>query len=178
MSNLSLQSANPFIQIAEDEPEGREMPLRDARKMHWTLERRQLQMENQRLQKQLEAAHKRIRILQLQHSAEDATVISTAVTVQTGSSVQTLEKSTSVWKLRFPFFFHGAEQKSIPIIPTPPALKATTPYTKDPRRKFIFSMLPTGKYELGGVDVDSCHVTDDEGSSAGTSFKHCGLAEF
>lgn len=164
------------------------MPLlQDSLQLHWTVERRQLQMENQRLQKQLEAAHKRIRILQLKHSAaeEDATVISTAVTVQAGSSVQTLEKSTSVRKLRFPSFFHGAEhQKSVPIIPNPPALMiATSPscdYNKGARRKFVLRMPPTRKYDLRRVDVDySCLVTDDEVASSGTSFEHDdGLAEF
>jgi hypothetical protein len=187
MSNFALQLslANPAIcLIAEDEPwlglseEEKNLLLRD-----WFLERRQLQMDNQRLTKHLDAAHKRIRILQ-QGSDGDATVTSQAVTVRAGSSVKKLEQSSSshikpqsAWKKlersssghikpqsarktplkRFASFFQPAEQKAMTCA-TPHAVDTAScvAVCDDPHRKCILEVPPcvASKY-LFGEDMDS-----------------------
>lgn len=80
---VSEANVSDFHSLLEKEEQ--ELLLRD-----WQLERRQLQIENQRLTKLLGDAHKHIRILKKQQELDDGlvSVSSTAATVKAGSSSQ------------------------------------------------------------------------------------------
>jgi len=114
--------------------EDRELLLRD-----WQLERRQLQLENQRLTKLLDDAHKHIRLLRKQQSSDDGglSVSSHAATVKAGSSHKLVEKTTPVTNSRrkrrmcLRLFCKEVERKQnknhgVPVIDTPPSMDTTS----------------------------------------------------